>query len=66
MNPEQALEAFQQLRAKHMIPMHYGAYRLSYEPVAEPPERLFNAAVDQGLSERVHILREGFPSVFQF
>jgi len=40
MNPEQAVDAFRQLRAKHMIPMHYGAYRLSYEPVAEPPERL--------------------------
>jgi L-ascorbate metabolism protein UlaG (beta-lactamase superfamily) len=49
-----------------MIPMHYGAYRLSYEPVEEPPERLFNAAAERGLSESVHILREGFPVVFQF
>jgi L-ascorbate metabolism protein UlaG (beta-lactamase superfamily) len=66
MNPEEALEAFSQLGAKHMIPMHYGAYRLSYEPVAEPPMRLLTAALDLGVSERVHILREGFPAVFQF
>lgn len=66
MNPEEALAAFSQLGAKHMIPMHYGAYRLSYEPVAEPPERLLSAALNLGLSKRVHILREGFPSVFQF
>lgn len=64
MNPEQALSAFEQLGAKYMIPMHYGAYRLSYEPVSEPPERLQREASAKGLVDRVNILREGFPEVF--
>jgi len=40
MTPEQALQAFQDLNANTMIPVHYGTFDLSDEPIAEPIERL--------------------------
>lgn len=36
MGPEDALRAFTDLGAKMMIPMHWGAFPLSQEPLAEP------------------------------
>ena len=35
-SPSEAKEAFDQLGAKQMIPMHYGTYDLSSEPISEP------------------------------
>jgi len=40
-NPEEAMRAaFKDLKAKKMIPMHYGTFDLSDEPMAEPEKRL--------------------------
>jgi len=64
MNPEEALRAFVELRAQRMVPMHYGTFRLSYEPLHEPPERLLACAREQGLAERITIMTEGEPVVF--
>ncbi|MGL5889530.1 MAG: MBL fold metallo-hydrolase [Bacteroidia bacterium] len=35
-NPDEALSGFHELGAKHFIPMHYGTYDLSDEPISEP------------------------------
>jgi L-ascorbate metabolism protein UlaG (beta-lactamase superfamily) len=35
-SPQEAVEAFQLLHAKQFIPMHFGTYDLSDEPVGEP------------------------------
>jgi len=59
MNPEEALQAFQDLRADTMIPMHYGSFRLGYEPMDEPLHRLEACATHLGLRDRVHALAEG-------
>jgi L-ascorbate metabolism protein UlaG (beta-lactamase superfamily) len=64
MNPEQALEAFLELRARTLIPMHYGTFRLSYEPLHEPPQRLLEHAAPRGLTPHIRILEEGRPTVF--
>ncbi|MEO1365685.1 MAG: MBL fold metallo-hydrolase [Acidobacteriota bacterium] len=40
MNPEQAGDAFRDLGARRFVPMHYGTYRLTDEPLLEPVERL--------------------------
>ena len=40
MNPEEAGQAWQVLGARHMLPIHYGTFRLTEEPVGEPPLRL--------------------------
>jgi len=64
MNPEEALEAFIQLKAKKLIPMHYGSFRLSYEPLNEPPQRLSASAKKLGLEDKVCVMTEGQPMVF--
>jgi L-ascorbate metabolism protein UlaG (beta-lactamase superfamily) len=40
MNPEEAGEAFLQLGARTLVAMHWGTFRLTDEPLGEPPERL--------------------------
>lgn len=40
MNPEQAGEAFGQLGASTMIPIHWGTFQMTDEPLCEPAERL--------------------------
>ena len=64
MNPEQAVRAFKELKAKYMIPMHYGSFRLSYEPVEEPLQRLKNEIAHHKLEHAVKIMHEGVPQVF--
>jgi L-ascorbate metabolism protein UlaG (beta-lactamase superfamily) len=64
MNPEEALEAFVDLNASLMVPMHYGTFRLSYEPLSEPPERLRLAAQTRALQTRIAWMQEGNPVVF--
>jgi L-ascorbate metabolism protein UlaG (beta-lactamase superfamily) len=39
-SPQDALRAAKEMKAKKMIPMHYGCFDLSDEPVMEPLERL--------------------------
>jgi N-acyl-phosphatidylethanolamine-hydrolysing phospholipase D len=39
MGPEEAIEAAHLLQAKTMVAMHWGTFRLTDEPLAEPPER---------------------------
>jgi len=57
--PEEALQAFLDLGAKRMIPMHYGTFRLSQEPMEEPVERLMAAAKLAGVASSVSVLPEG-------
>jgi len=64
MNPEQALQAFVELRAKTFVPMHFGTFRLSYEPLHEPPVRLIECAREMGLGDSLAILTEGVPTTF--
>ena len=63
MNPEEAVQAFLDLKAKTLVPMHYGTFRLSYEPPQEPPERLLVCARQHGIEKCVCIMNEGAPVV---
>jgi L-ascorbate metabolism protein UlaG (beta-lactamase superfamily) len=58
-SPEEALQAFVDLRADVMIPMHYGTFRLGREPMDEPLPRLLRAAERAGVQEQVMALGEG-------
>jgi L-ascorbate metabolism protein UlaG (beta-lactamase superfamily) len=58
-SPEEALQGFLDLGAQRMIPMHYGTFRLSQEPMDEPVERLMAAAIRAGVADAVHVLPEG-------
>ncbi|MGA9585394.1 MAG: MBL fold metallo-hydrolase [Terracidiphilus sp.] len=58
-SPEEALQAFVDLKADKMIPMHYGTFRLGREPMDEPLPRLMQAAARAGMEDRVVALAEG-------
>ncbi|NNC88083.1 MAG: MBL fold metallo-hydrolase [Akkermansiaceae bacterium] len=59
MNPEEAVQAFEDLGARLMIPMHYGTFQLSNEPPEEPLQRLLAEAERRGLSDRVVVPHAG-------
>lgn len=40
MGPEEAGRAWEMLGAKHFVAMHWGTFKLTDEPLGEPPERL--------------------------
>lgn len=64
MGPEDAIKVFRDLRARWLVPMHYGSFRLSFEDLDEPPRRLRQLAADHGLTRHLRILDEGVPEVF--
>ena len=64
MGPDQAVQAFCDLRAKVLVPMHYGTFKLSFEALDEPPRWLKEIAAQQKLTSRLKILDEGVPKVF--
>jgi L-ascorbate metabolism protein UlaG (beta-lactamase superfamily) len=53
MGPEQAVQAFHELKAKTFVPMHFGTYRLSYEPMHEPAQRLMLAGNKAGCLQSI-------------
>jgi L-ascorbate metabolism protein UlaG (beta-lactamase superfamily) len=63
-SPEDALQAFRDLGARWMAPMHYGTFRLSYEPVDEPLQRLLRGAEDLGVTDRIRLMQEGVTQIF--
>ena len=63
-SPEDALRGFADLNARHMIPMHFGTFKLSQEPIDEPVKRLLSGALRLGVTDRVHVLEEGIAKFF--
>ncbi len=60
MDPDDALAAFDALRARHFLAMHWGTFRLTDEPLGEPPERLRALWTARGLPDgRLWILDVG-------
>ena len=49
--PEEAVRLGKDLRVKTLVPMHWGALVLSYEPPFEPPVRFLKAGLAAGFSE---------------
>ena len=49
MNPEDAGEAFVRLGARVLCAMHWGTFKLTDEPLREPPERMQKLFADRGL-----------------
>ena len=63
-SPEDALRGFVEMGAQTMIPMHFGTFKLSQEPMDEPVKRLLSAARRLGIENRVHVLEEGVAEFF--
>jgi len=64
MNPEEALDAFEMMGARHMVPMHHDTFPLGGEPIHEPAEWLARSAVTRGFNERVRLLHEGETALY--
>lgn len=64
MGPDDAINAFHDLGARVMVPMHYGTFKLSFEEMDEPPRWLKALADEQDINHRVQVLEEGVPQVF--
>lgn len=59
MSPEDALTAMERLRAKRMVPIHWGAFRLSLESVEDPPRRFADLLQEKRINPRATLLRPG-------
>lgn len=59
MDPQQALVAFMELKPRYMIPIHFGTYRLSSEPMDEPESWMKELAFDHGISDKLKVLKPG-------
>ena len=60
MNPEDALRAFQDLDARRVVAMHWGTFKLTDEPLDEPPTLFRQGAAARGLPEGVaHVAAVG-------
>ncbi len=56
---EEALKMFVESGARYMIPIHWGTFILSHEPLTEPLERVKTEAKRLDIEDRVVILRHG-------
>ncbi len=63
-DPADATRAFLDLNARWMVPMHYGTFRLSHEPIDEPLQLLEQEAKAAGIENRVRVLEEGVTQLF--
>lgn len=63
MNPEEAVQAFLDLRARRMIPMHHATFPISNEHRTEPMIRLREAISRHGIDDQVVAPGEGEPVI---
>lgn len=63
-DPADATRAFLDLNARWMVPMHYGTFRLSHEPIDEPLQLLEQEAQAAGIQDRVLVMEEGVTQFF--
>jgi L-ascorbate metabolism protein UlaG (beta-lactamase superfamily) len=58
------MRAFLDLKSRWMVPMHYGTFRLSHEPIEEPLQLLAREASAAGVKDKVVVLEEGVTRLF--
>ncbi len=63
-NPPDAIRAYHELRAKWLVPIHWGTFILSYEPIDEPIDWLAAIRDEEELGDRVAILEHGERRIF--
>lgn len=59
MSPLDALFAFEDLRSRTLVPIHHGAFPLSYEQLDEPARWLIELATSRGLRDHVQVMAAG-------
>ncbi len=63
-SPADAMQAFLDLKSRWMIPMHYGTFRLSHEPIEEPLQLLDREAKKAKVKDKIIVLEEGVTRLF--
>ena len=58
-SPEEAVQLFEDVHGRLLIPMHWGTFDMNSESFAEPPERLVREARRRGLEAEVKVLLPG-------
>ena len=58
-NPEEAVQLFEEVGGRLMVPMHWGTFDMNREPLDEPPARTLEEALKRGIEERMAILSPG-------
>lgn len=59
LDPRTAIQAFIDLKADILIPMHWGTFKISDEPLREPPLLLLEEAKRIGITDKVRVLENG-------
>ena len=59
MSPLDALYAFEDLRSRMLVPIHHGAFALSYEELDEPLRWLLELAKQRGMREHIQVMAAG-------
>jgi len=59
MSPLDALYAFEDLRSRLLVPIHHGAFALSYEQLDEPARWLVELAKQRGVRDHVMVMAAG-------
>jgi L-ascorbate metabolism protein UlaG (beta-lactamase superfamily) len=59
MSPEDALKAMEMLQAKRMVPIHWGAFRLSFESVEEPARHFLHLLQERKINPQAVLLQPG-------
>ncbi|MDP3741638.1 MAG: MBL fold metallo-hydrolase [bacterium] len=59
MNPEDAVQTFEETGAKYLIPIHWGVFKLSFEPIDEPPELIARLMQVRGRKDSLKLLPPG-------
>ncbi len=66
MDPKDALQAFRDVGAKYMLPIHWGAFKLTREEIHEPPQVLRELVeADRGLLDRIWWLEPGEEQIYE-
>ena len=64
-DPAEAVQAFVDLRARFLVPMHYDTFVNSFDEFGEAPRELAKAATARGIAERLVLLRIGEQRVLE-
>ena len=59
LNPQTAIKAFLDLKAEVLIPIHWGTFKISDEPLNEPPLLLLEEANRYGVASKIRVLENG-------
>lgn len=58
-NPEEAVQAFEDLGAAYFIPVHWGTFDMADEPIQQPAEEVRRYAEEAGITEKLQVLDIG-------